>query len=166
MLDREGVAAGSSWGNAGWLTPGICTPLPEPAVLDRFGTVRVLLATAVLAAVGSQLVAQLDSLWSAVLGAVVWGLGASLGFPVGMSAAGDEPLRAAQRVSVVASIGYTGFLAGPPLVGFVAEGLGTAGALVVVLAAATLGGAFATATRASTGSRVLDPFVDPAVVPR
>jgi D-amino-acid dehydrogenase len=31
--DRVGVAAGSSWGNAGWLTPGITTPLPEPAVL-------------------------------------------------------------------------------------------------------------------------------------
>lgn len=33
VLDRTGVAAGSSWGNAGWLTPGITTPLPEPAVL-------------------------------------------------------------------------------------------------------------------------------------
>ncbi|MGN0063986.1 MAG: NAD(P)/FAD-dependent oxidoreductase [Nocardioides sp.] len=34
--DRVGVAAGASWGNAGWLTPGIATPLPEPAVL-RYG---------------------------------------------------------------------------------------------------------------------------------
>lgn len=33
VLDREGVGAGASWGNAGWLTPGIATPLPEPAVL-------------------------------------------------------------------------------------------------------------------------------------
>src|SRR5689334_23466597 len=33
VLDRERVAAGSSWGNAGWLTPGITTPLPAPAVL-------------------------------------------------------------------------------------------------------------------------------------
>lgn len=33
VYDRSGVAAGSSWGNAGWLTPGISTPLPEPAVL-------------------------------------------------------------------------------------------------------------------------------------
>lgn len=36
VLDRTGVAAGSSWGNAGWLTPGLATPLPEPAVL-RYG---------------------------------------------------------------------------------------------------------------------------------
>ncbi|HEU5242164.1 MAG TPA: FAD-dependent oxidoreductase, partial [Ornithinibacter sp.] len=33
VIDRDGVAAGASWGNAGWLTPGIATPLPEPAVL-------------------------------------------------------------------------------------------------------------------------------------
>ncbi|NEW42207.1 FAD-dependent oxidoreductase [Nocardia cyriacigeorgica] len=33
VLDRGAVAAGASWGNAGWITPGISTPLPEPAVL-------------------------------------------------------------------------------------------------------------------------------------
>ena len=49
------------------------------------------------------------------------GLGAALGFPVGMSAAADEPPMAAARVSVVASIGYTAFLAGPPLIGFLGE---------------------------------------------
>lgn len=36
VLDGKGVAAGASWGNAGWLTPSISTPLPEPAVL-RYG---------------------------------------------------------------------------------------------------------------------------------
>lgn len=41
VLDRKGVAAGASWGNAGWLTPGISTPLPEPAVL-RYGLRAVL----------------------------------------------------------------------------------------------------------------------------
>jgi D-amino-acid dehydrogenase len=41
VLDRDGVAAGSSWGNAGWLTPGIATPLPEPAVL-KYGLRAVL----------------------------------------------------------------------------------------------------------------------------
>lgn len=41
VLEREDVAAGSSWGNAGWLTPGIATPLPEPTVL-RYGLRAVL----------------------------------------------------------------------------------------------------------------------------
>lgn len=36
VVDRSGVAAGASWGNAGWLSPGLATPLPEPAVL-RYG---------------------------------------------------------------------------------------------------------------------------------
>ena len=44
VIDREGVAAGSSWGNAGWLTPGIATPLPEPAVL-KYGLRAVLSPT-------------------------------------------------------------------------------------------------------------------------
>jgi D-amino-acid dehydrogenase len=44
VVDRDGVAAGSSWGNAGWLTPSIATPLPEPAVL-KYG-VRALLSHA------------------------------------------------------------------------------------------------------------------------
>lgn len=34
VVDQVGVAAGSSWGNAGWLTPGLATPLPEPGVLS------------------------------------------------------------------------------------------------------------------------------------
>ena len=41
VIDREGVAAGASWGNAGWLTPGLATPLPEPAVL-KYGVRAVL----------------------------------------------------------------------------------------------------------------------------
>jgi D-amino-acid dehydrogenase len=36
VFDRDGVAAGASWGNAGWLAPALTTPLPEPAVL-RYG---------------------------------------------------------------------------------------------------------------------------------
>jgi D-amino-acid dehydrogenase len=41
VFDRSGVAAGASWGNAGWLTPGLATPLPEPAVL-KYGVRAVL----------------------------------------------------------------------------------------------------------------------------
>ncbi|EME62229.1 oxidoreductase [Rhodococcus ruber BKS 20-38] len=36
VLDRAGVAADASWGNAGWLAPALTLPLPEPAVL-RYG---------------------------------------------------------------------------------------------------------------------------------
>lgn len=36
VLDRSGVAAGSSWGNAGWISPGLAIPLAEPAII-RYG---------------------------------------------------------------------------------------------------------------------------------
>jgi cyanate permease len=57
----------------------------------------------------------------AFAGALLWGLGASLGFPVGMSAAADDPAKAPARVGVVASIGYCAFLAGPPMIGFLGD---------------------------------------------
>ncbi|MGY5610426.1 hypothetical protein ACXHJ2_20105 [Paenibacillus sp. ALE3] len=48
------------------------------------------------------------------LGILLWGLGASLGFPVGLSAAGDDPRGAAVRVGAVATIGYIALTCGSP----------------------------------------------------
>lgn len=33
VIERGDVGLGASWGNAGWLSPGLATPLPEPSVL-------------------------------------------------------------------------------------------------------------------------------------
>ena len=68
-----------------------------------------------------------------VLGIVLWGLGASLGFPVGMSAAADDPAKAPARVSVVSTIGYGAFLCGPPLLGLLAEHVGILHSLLAVM---------------------------------
>ncbi len=106
--------------------------------LERWGRPTVLRVTAALAAAGLLLVVFGPSLPWAVGGALLWGAGAALGFPVGMSAAGDDPERAAGRVSVVASIGYTAFLAGPPLVGFLAQQAGILRSLLVVFGALAL----------------------------
>ena len=56
-----------------------------------------------------------------------------------MSAAGDDPRRAAGRVGVVASIGYVAFLAGPPFVGLLGNHVGTLHALLAVAGVATAG---------------------------
>jgi MFS family permease len=101
--------------------------------LDRHGRVRVLWATMALAAVGILLIVFGGHPAPVVAGIVLWGLGASLGFPVGMSAAADDPVYAAARVSVVATIAYTAFLAGPPLLGFLADQVGTLNALLAVV---------------------------------
>jgi cyanate permease len=68
----------------------------------------------------------------AIAGALMWGVGVSLGFPVGMSAGSDDPARAATRVSVIASIGYCAFLGGPPLIGFLGEQVTVLRALTAV----------------------------------
>jgi len=67
---------------------------------------------------------------------------------VGVSAAADDPSHAAVRISVVTSIGYTAFLAGPPLIGFIAAEVGVLHALVVVLGALTAAVLTAEASRA------------------
>ncbi len=100
--------------------------------LDRYGRVPVLLAMFGLAIVGSLLVVFGGSPLLAYVGTLLWGVGASLGFPVGMSAASDEPSRAAARLSVVATIGYLAFLGGPPLVGYLGDQVGVLKALLAV----------------------------------
>jgi MFS family permease len=117
------------------------------SALERFGRVPVLRVTAGLALVGLLLVLLGGSTPVALVGALFWGVGASLGFPVGMSAAADDPVRAAGRVSVVSSIGYTAFLAGPPLIGLLAQDAGILRALFVVVGALVIGLFAATAAR-------------------
>lgn len=102
-------------------------------LLDRFGRVPVLRAAAIAAAIGIAVVILVPVIPIAVAGVVLWGLGASLGFPVGMSAAADDPKTAAAAVSAVATIGYGAFLIGPPLIGFVGHQIGVLNALWIVL---------------------------------
>jgi MFS family permease len=104
-----------------------------PRFLDRYGRVGVLRILFAAAIAGCVLVV-FGGPALAFVGAGIWGLGASLGFPVGMSAAADDPRRAALRISVVSTIGYVAFLAGPPIVGFLGDAFGVLDALLVVAA--------------------------------
>ena len=139
--DWLGVAMVDGYGVAPWvgaaafalfvaaMTAGRVT---GTTLLDAFGRLPVLWGSMAVAAVGVLLVVlgQLPAL--VVLGIILWGIGASLGFPVGMSAAADDPAKAAARVSVVSTIGYTAFLGGPPLLGFLGSHVGVLQALLVV----------------------------------
>lgn len=103
-----------------------------PGLLDRFGRVPVLRVLAVIALAGLLLFIFGPNTPTAFVGALLWGTGASLGFPVGMSAASDDPTKAAGRVSVVASIGYCAFLGGPPLVGLLGDHVSVLKALIAI----------------------------------
>ena len=115
-----------------------------PQLLDRYGRVAVCRVMAAASVAGLLLFVFGGHPALAFVGAVLWGAGLSLGFPVGMSAGADDPAHAASRVSVIASVGYLAFLGGPPLIGFLGEHVGvlralTAVAVLLAMAAAIAG---------------------------
>lgn len=92
-------------------------------VLDRFGRVLTLRVGAVVAVAGVTLFVFGDHLaWSAT-GVVLWAMGVTFGFPVLITASAEGP-NAAQGVSAASMIGYTALLAGPPVLGLIAEHTG------------------------------------------
>ncbi|GAB5078290.1 MFS transporter [Arthrobacter sp. AD-310] len=103
-------------------------------VIDKYGRVAVLRASMAAAAAGLGLFVLAGNIWLAAVGAALWGLGAALAFPMGMSAAADDPKHAAARVSVVSTLGYISFLAGPPLLGYLGDLTGIHIALLAILA--------------------------------
>ncbi|EBS6355656.1 MFS transporter [Salmonella enterica subsp. enterica serovar Albany] len=102
--------------------------------IDRYSRVTVVRASALMGALGIGLIIFVDSDWVAGISVILWGLGASLGFPLTISAASDTGPDAPTRVSVVATTGYLAFLVGPPLLGYLGEHYGLRSAMMVVLA--------------------------------
>ena len=117
------------------------------SALHRWGRVPTLRAAAGTALVGLLLVVFGGPLVLVLVGAALWGIGAALGFPLGMSAAADDPVRAASRVAVVSSIAYTAFLAGPPLIGLLAQVSDILRALLVVVVALVVAFTLSSSTR-------------------
>ncbi len=122
-----------------------------PGLLDRYGRTAVVRVQAVIGIVGVALFVFGPAAAYAFAGAVLWGFGASLGFPVGMSAGGDDPRWAAARVSVIASIGYCAFLAGPPVIGFLGDRFTVLDALIVVAVPFVVGALIAGSVRPLPG---------------
>lgn len=102
--------------------------------IDRFGRYLVIRTSAISAALGLVVVIFVDHPVAAGAAVLFWGLGASLGFPVAISAAGDSGPNATARVSLVAMIAYAAFLVGPPGLGFLGDHYGLRSAMIAVLA--------------------------------
>ena len=135
MVDGRDVsnATGALW--FGLFTAGMMTGrIGGVWVLDRFGRVPVLQGSAVLAVGGLAMVILIPQLGLSAVGTILWGIGSSLGFPVAMSAAADNPRGSAARVSAVATLAYGAFLIGPPLIGGIGSQVGLLVALWAVVA--------------------------------
>ena len=116
-------------------------------VIDRIGRVAALRISMVSALMGLTAYSLAGTYWLSAVGAVFWGLGAALAFPMGMSAAADDPRHAANRVAVVSTIGYIAFLAGPPFLGYLGDHVGLRPALLAILVPIALALVLAGVTR-------------------
>lgn len=115
------------------------------ALTVRIGAARVVRLGAATAAAGIGLAVTIPEIWAAVVGFAAVGAGLSTVFPTMLAAAGRVPgLSPSAAITAVSTLGYTGLLAGPPLIGFAAEAVSLRGGLALVglmcLAAAGLAG--------------------------
>ncbi|TQL24014.1 putative MFS family arabinose efflux permease [Streptomyces sp. SLBN-134] len=124
--------------------------LTGTAQLERLGRTRTLLAGGSTAVAGMLLGALAPSLWAALLGYAVTGLGLANLFPVAVERAGA--LAGPGGVATASTLGYGGMLLGPPAIGFMADWFSLPAALtsVAVLAAVATVIGFA-ARRADAG---------------
>ena len=132
-------------------------------LIDRFGRVATLRASALVAALGLTITIFGPSAVTAAVGIALWGLGTSLGLPVGMSAAADDPRTASARVSAAATVGYAAFLFGPPVLAMLGEHVGLLHSFVAVLALVIVAGLIAPAARPLATTSEAEP--EPVRVP-
>ncbi|MFF5791069.1 MFS transporter [Paeniglutamicibacter sp. NPDC012692] len=101
-------------------------------LIDRFGHKRALVSMGILGLAGIALFILAPAPWAVFTGALLWGIGGSLGFPVGMSVAAAHPTDGPRRVGIVAIFGYSSMLIGPPVLGFLGEHFGVLNAFILV----------------------------------
>ncbi|MFF0854212.1 MFS transporter [Streptomyces sp. NPDC003280] len=124
--------------------------LTGTALLLRLGRARTVVAGGVTAAAGMLLGSLAPSVWAALLGFAVTGLGLANLFPVAVERAGA--LTGPSGVAVASTLGYGGMLLGPPTIGFMADWLSLPAALTsVALLAAVAAVIGATTRRALSG---------------
>ncbi|MGY1621077.1 MFS transporter [Geodermatophilus sp. SYSU D00965] len=121
-------------GYAGFSLAMACGRLVGSSLVVQFGEGRLLVGGALLAALGMLLAAWSGSVTVALAGFVLVGLGLANVFPLAIGRAGA--LGGAGGVALASTVGYSGLLGGPPLLGFLAELTGLAAALSTVSVAA------------------------------
>lgn len=121
---QKAVGAEKGWVGAGY-TAFMCTMATGRFFADRFtnkfGVLFTLQCSGILIATGLLIAVFFPFLWPALVGFLLVGFGVSSVVPLVYSAAGKtEKLSAGAAIAAVSTIGFFGFLAGPPLIGFIA----------------------------------------------
>ncbi|MGM9463873.1 MFS transporter [Streptomyces murinus] len=119
--------------------------LSGTALLGRLGRARTVIAGGAVAAVGMLLGSLAPSVWMALAGFAITGLGLANIFPVAIERAGA--LAGASGVAIASTLGYGGMLLGPPMIGFMADWFSLSTALTSVAALAAVAALIGVATR-------------------
>ena len=152
LVDIRGTtAAAAAAGYAAFAVAMAAGRFAGTPIIERFGRHSAVRAGGLAGAAGVAMTILSPSEPVAFAGVVLWGLGISLVFPAAMSAGGEQPDRPADAIAAVATIGYGGFLVGPPLIGILAEHIGLGRALLVLLLLAGTIVILAPATRSRRG---------------
>ena len=112
-------------------------------VVRTLGRVRTLQVGAALVALGVLLVAFTTTPWTVILGFWLIGAGVANMVPVVFSASADVGVNASLGIAMTATVGYAGFLAGPPIIGGIAQVSSLRTAFLAVLFAAAVVAALA-----------------------
>ncbi|EST20334.1 MFS transporter [Streptomyces roseochromogenus] len=150
---QQDLAASSGVAAAGYscfalaMTVGRAT---GTTLLERLGRTRTVIAGGTVAAAGMLLGSLAPSVWAALAGFAVTGLGLANLFPVAVERAGS--LTGPSGVAVASTLGYGGMLLGPPAIGFMADWFSLPAALTSVAALAGVAAVIGVATRRTMGS--------------
>ena len=119
-------------------------------IVAKFGPVNVVRYGGLFAGTGLALGMLIGEPWSAIVGYCAVGFGLAAAFPLVFRAAAHHSTIARGRaVAAVATIGYTGFLAGPPILGWIAEWTSLRVLMIVVAVLCIVSAACAPATRSA-----------------
>jgi predicted MFS family arabinose efflux permease len=134
LTDERGATASlAAFGYAVFAVAMAAGRFSGTAVAERLGRDGAVRAGGLVSFVGVLLTVLGPGLASAYAGAALWALGVCLVFPAAVSAGGEAPDRPADAIAAVTTIGYGGFLLGPPLIGLLADRVGLGRALLVLL---------------------------------
>jgi predicted MFS family arabinose efflux permease len=134
LTDERGATASlAAFGYAVFAVAMAAGRFSGTALAERLGRHGAVRAGGLVSFAGVLLTVLGPGLVSAYLGAALWALGVCLVFPAAVSAGGEAPDRPADAIAAVTTIGYGGFLLGPPLIGLLADRVGLGRALLVLL---------------------------------
>jgi MFS family permease len=122
---RQDLGAGAGLAAAGYAAFALAEAsgrLSGTALLERLGRTRVLILGGLIACAGMLLASLASYVWLALAGFAATGLGLANLFPAAIARAGR--LAGSTGVALTSLLGYSGFLLGPPAIGFLASQAG------------------------------------------